>query len=945
MRWENSSETTIGTFAVDAQAPAVKMAHRLWPNQLISATHTISGVISDQPDWAGPVLALHFEEGDGENGYYNYGGEQQLLTCSGNCPTNTAAGAFGLGLNFDDGYKRWPLDNTVISDAVNFDSGDDFTIAFWIQPDVQSNLVHETNSIIEKWGDGSSYPYSIGIYNSTSSDDGKIVASRSDGTNTVVLTATTAVSGIDFHHVALVKDGDLLTLYLDGEEQMSATDTATGDTTNSDSLTIAHRSDDADTTYRGILDELYIYNRSLTSADIYAMAQNEVDGSNQVEVAFEAIDFATYPELLDIDGRQTDVTWQPATVALPAELGSSWSYTMPDMENWYYIHVRGEDSGGNAADAETVWHGLIDHVAPTITASGAQSGSGASAQTVYTFTLSDFLLDVDTAVYPCASPVISMQTYANSDAPFDGFAYEVSGTCTADELQTSGTFSICDVAGHCVSEVVTPTVTDDMEYALAAETTAVDELNLGASTMVTYTITRSGDLSRSSSVEFDFLASLAELLSDFDNVQVGGTGISEANGTITFTTGAEIATITLDVIGDDISEPDEDIVLTLSSPTGAEGAGVGTLVNSPVTTTIVDDDAIEVKITPATLVITETGVTSADFVMTLSGEPTAPVTVTLATDDSTECLVSPNELALTPLTWNTGITATVTSVDEAIDDGDQTCTVVTSDADSEDTNYDQLVVPDVSVTVIDDDGAPSINFTTATVTTTEEAENVLLSLSLSNPSADTVQVMVTSGDDSATAGEDYTAVSETITFAPFETSATVTLPILEDLLDEPTESLMLILSAPVNGDLGLVDTATIEIEDNDAPARLSIADSSAPETDLSGNMIFTVTLDVASAFTITVDYATQDDPLAEPAEAAVAGEHYTATTGTLTFAPGETVQTIVVPIIGNTDSDPNLTFQVLLSNSNDAVIEDSTATGTIVDDDGNFIFLPMIVRN
>ena len=72
------------------------------------------------------------------------------------------------------------------------------------------------------------------------------LASRSDGTNTVVLTSTTAVSGIDFHHVALVKEGDLLTLYLDGEVQMSVTDTTSGDTTNSDSLTIAHRSDDPD---------------------------------------------------------------------------------------------------------------------------------------------------------------------------------------------------------------------------------------------------------------------------------------------------------------------------------------------------------------------------------------------------------------------------------------------------------------------------------------------------------------------------------------------------------------------------------------------------------------------------------------------------------------------------------------------------------------------------
>ena len=300
--------------------------------------------------------------------------------------------------------------------------------------------------------------------------------------------------------------------------------------------------------------------------------------------------------------------------------------------------------------------------------------------------------------------------------------------------------------------------------------------------------------------------------------------------------------------------------------------------------------------------------------------------------------MSPNELTVTSLTWQTGATATVTSVDETSDDGDQICTVITSAADSQDTDYDGLVVPDVSVTVIDDDGAPSINFATATVTTTEETENLLVSLTLSNPSASTVQVTVTSGDNSATADEDYTAVSEIITFAPSETSATVAIPILEDFLDEPTESFTLTLSSPVAATIGLVDEMTVEIEDDDAPARISIADSSAPETDLSGSMVFTVTLDTPSAYTITVDYVTQD-------ETAVAGEHYTATNGTLTFAPGETEQTIVVPIIGDTESDPDSTFQVVLSNSNHSLIEDNTATGTILDDDVNYIFLPMIVND
>jgi hypothetical protein len=117
----------------------------------------------------------------------------------------------------------------------------------------------------------------------------------------------------------------------------------------------------------------------------------------------------------------------------------------------------------------------------------------------------------------------------------------------------------------------------------------------------------------------------------------------------------------------------------------------------------------------------------------------------------------------------------------------------------------------------------------------------------------------------------------------------------------------------------------------------SIADSSAPETDLGGSIRFTVTLDTPSAYTIIVDYATQD-------VTAVAGEYYTATNGTLTFAPGEIEQIITVPIIGDTECDPDPTFQVVLSNSNFVVLEDSIAVGTILDDDSNYIFLPMIIK-
>jgi len=73
-----------------------------------------------------------------------------------------------------------------------------------------------------------------------------------------------------------------------------------------------------------------------------------------------------------------------------------------------------------------------------------------------------------------------------------------------------------------------------------------------------------------------------------------------------------------------------------------------------------------------------------------------------------------------------------------------------------------------------------------------------------------------------------------------------------------------------------------------SPAPVQAPQSAATSTTVD----FTVSLDFASANSITVDYATADGT-------AAAGSDYTATSGTLTFAPGETSKTIPVPVAGD----------------------------------------------
>ena len=109
------------------------------------------------------------------------------------------------------------------------------------------------------------------------------------------------------------------------------------------------------------------------------------------------------------------------------------------------------------------------------------------------------------------------------------------------------------------------------------------------------------------------------------------------------------------------------------------------------------------------------------------------------------------------------------------------------------------------------------------------------------------------------------------------------------------------------------------------PASLIVADASANEN-TDDALEFPVTLDRASTLTVTVEYATSDGT-------ATAGADYTATSGTLTFNPGETTQTVSVPVLNDAVDDPGETMTLTLSNAVNAQITDATATGTIENSD------------
>ena len=109
------------------------------------------------------------------------------------------------------------------------------------------------------------------------------------------------------------------------------------------------------------------------------------------------------------------------------------------------------------------------------------------------------------------------------------------------------------------------------------------------------------------------------------------------------------------------------------------------------------------------------------------------------------------------------------------------------------------------------------------------------------------------------------------------------------------------------------------------PVAVSVADARAEEgTD--ETLDFAVTLSRAASATVAVAYATADGT-------ATAGADYTRTSGTLTFAPGETATTVRVPVLDDAHDEGEETLTLRLSAASGAVLADGTATGTIENSD------------
>ncbi|MFL5804112.1 MAG: Calx-beta domain-containing protein, partial [Roseiflexaceae bacterium] len=200
----------------------------------------------------------------------------------------------------------------------------------------------------------------------------------------------------------------------------------------------------------------------------------------------------------------------------------------------------------------------------------------------------------------------------------------------------------------------------------------------------------------------------------------------------------------------------------------------------------------------------------------LSAASAYTVTVGYATSNGTATAGSDYAASAGTLVFapnQTSQTISIPIVNDASDEPNETFTIALNNP----SNAGLGTPTSATLTIIDDDAPPTVSWQAANFSVGEAAGSGLATVLLSAPSAFNVTVAYATSNGTATAGSDYTATSGTLTFVPGENSQSLSLTMLNDTLQESSETINLTLSSPANATIGAPNPATMTIIDDETP--------------------------------------------------------------------------------------------------------------------------------
>jgi hypothetical protein len=403
------------------------------------------------------------------------------------------------------------------------------------------------------------------------------------------------------------------------------------------------------------------------------------------------------------------------------------------------------------------------------------------------------------------------------------------------------------------------------------------------------------------------------------------------SGTLTFAPEDTSEQILVPVLGDNKIEPTERFLVELSAPVNGKipvkpGANQARGI-------IENDDLPKLSIADVTVTEGNSGTSTAVLTLSLDDKFNEEVRVEYVTADGTATkpsdytktsgtlVVAPNLLNRrfkVPIKGDKQVELDETFTVELLEpknaeiaDGQTLVTIQDNDLPRISIDEPQVSLPEGN---LGSDNLPTIT-------------NYPFNVSLSSVSPKTVTVNYTVEGKNATVGEDFTATTGTLSFAPEETTKQIFVPVLGDNSIETIEKFFVKLSAPVDAKLQRGGDEAMGIIQNDDFPKVSVADVTVTEKN-SGttDAVFTVSLDAALQEEVSVEYVTADGTATKLSD-------YIRTSGVVVFRPGQTSRRFSVPVKGDELVEGNETFIVNLINPENADIADGQAVATIIDND------------
>lgn len=202
---------------------------------------------------------------------------------------------------------------------------------------------------------------------------------------------------------------------------------------------------------------------------------------------------------------------------------------------------------------------------------------------------------------------------------------------------------------------------------------------------------------------------------------------------------------------------------------------------------------------------------------------------------------------------------------------------------------------------------------------------VSIEVTRTNASSGPATVHYETSAGTAFAFSDFLPASGDLTFAVGEATKTIVVQVVGETAQESDESFSVALSENLGAVLDVRRSTVIILDDDAAQPPLAIGDVSVVEGDTGQTTaVFQVTFGGTAGATVNFFTA----PMT-----ATAGVDYVTTSGTVTFAPGETARTIEVPVFGDLLFEPNETFRVRITGAQGGTIVDQDGLATIVNDD------------